>query len=405
MSHSKILVYSLTTSYVRSVNAKLSSFVHNLNKELTKQGIDVKVITPHSKNALTREIMDSVIIKRFRYLPENYEINSGSIPDAISTSKLGFIRVGIMVLGFFISTFFECLGKKPNILHGHWAFPGGFVAFIMSKIFSKKFIVSIHGSDIAMLKKFKFLKNIVINSLNKSSCVIANSNFTKNEMMSLGVKSEKIIKINVPPNFVNHTSDANFLGQFRNKFVSPDKKIILFVGRLVEVKGIEYLIRALKEIEAIDPHLIIVGEGILLTQLQNLTRSLGLESKVTFYGGANHEELGWLYDISDVFVLPSVEDSKGTIEGLGLVVVEAMESGLPVIGTSLGGILDTIKHEKTGLLVKQKDPVEIAKAIERVMLDDNLRKKLIKNSKEIVKEFSPEIIAKQYYNIFQKIVS
>ena len=402
MNDNKITVYSLSTSYVQFPNAKLSSFVHNLNKELVKLGMDVSVITPHLKNTLTRETMDSVIIKRFRYMPENYEINSGSISDAIR-SKSGFVKVVMMLLGFFISTFFECLRKKPDILHGHWAFPGGFIAYIMARIFSKKFIVSVHGSDIALLKKFKFLKNKVINSLNKSSYVIANSSYTKNEIISLGVKSEKIIQIRIPPNFVNHTKDVKFLEQFRNKFASRDKKIILFVGRLTEVKGVEYLIRSLREIQAIDPHLIIVGEGILLTQLQNLTRSLGLESKVTFYGGANREELGWLYDISDVFVLPSVEDSKGTIEGLGLVIVEAMESGLPVIGTALGGILDTIKHEKTGLLVKQKDPIEIANAIERVMFDVNLREKLVENAKEIVKEFSPEIIAKQYYNIFQKI--
>jgi glycosyltransferase involved in cell wall biosynthesis len=379
----------------------MSSFVHDLNKELVKLGIDVKVITPHSKNSQSRETMDSVTIKRFRYLPENYEINSIGISDVIS-SKFGLVKVGIMIAGFFISTFFECLKEKPDILHGHWAFPGGFIAYIMSRIFSRKYIVSIHGSDVAMIKKFKFLKKMVIKSLNKSSYVIANSNFLKNELVSLGVKSEKIIKINVPPNFVNHSTDKKFLEQFRNKFASGDKKIILFVGRLTEVKGIEYLIRALKEIK-IDSHLIIVGEGVLLDQLKSLTRSLDLESKITFFGGANREELGWLYDISDVFVLPSIVDSKGSIEGLGLVVIEAMESSLPVIGTSLGGIMDNIRHEDTGLLVNQKDPIAIARAVERITSDEKLRNTIIRNSKQIVKEFSPEIIAEKYYEILKII--
>src|SRR5690349_15757894 len=121
MEDNKIIVYSLSTSYVQSTNAKLSSFVHELNKELVKLGINIRVITPHSKNTLISETINSVIIKRFRYLPENYEINSGSISDAIR-SKSGFIKVIMMLLGFFISTFFECLKKKPDILHGHWAF-------------------------------------------------------------------------------------------------------------------------------------------------------------------------------------------------------------------------------------------------------------------------------------------
>jgi glycosyltransferase involved in cell wall biosynthesis len=399
MNQNKILVYSLTTSYARDVNARLGSFVHDLNKGLVRQGIEVRVITPHLKDALGKETMDSVTIKRFRYLPERCEISSGSISDAID-SRTGFVKVGIMILGFFVSVFFECLKKKPDVLHGHWAFPGGYIAYLISRIFASKCIVSVHGGDIAMLKKFKFLRKTVVNSLNKSSYVIANSNFIKSELISLGVKDEKIVKIGAPPNFVSHTTDKKFLEQFRNRFASMDKKIVLFVGRLVEVKGVEYLIRALKEIK-IESHLIIAGDGILSNHLQNLTRSLGLESRVTFFGGANREELGWLYDISDVFVLPSIVDSKGAVEGLGLVVIEAMESGLPVIGTALGGIQDNIKDEDTGLLVSQKDPSAIAKAVERIMLDDDLRRKVIENSRKVVKEFSPETITRKYSEILK----
>jgi len=111
-----------------------------------------------------------------------------------------------------------------------------------------------------------------------------------------------------------------------------------------------------------------------------------------------------LHDISDVSVCPSIIDSQGNIEYLGLVIPEAMESGQPVIASSVGGIVDIIKNEVNGLLVPQKDSAAIANAIERIIKDEELAKKLVENSKATVSEFSPQRIAQKYYEIFQNCV-
>jgi len=398
----KISIYSLTTRYAESL-ASNTQFVHVLNKELVSQGMKIKTITPHSKNLPTTEIIDEVTVRRFRYLPERYEIGSSAISE-ISKSKAGFFKVSLIASIFCIFTFFECLKEKPDIFHGHWAFPGGYIAYLMSKIFGKQFVVTIHGGEINMLKKFKFLQKIVISSLNHSSIIITNSNFTKNEMIKLGAHEEKITIIKVPPNFVKvETNDEN-IKTFRKKFTEPQSQIVLFVGRLVELKGVEYLIRSLNEIKKIDIHLIIAGNGPLKNDLEKLTSSLGLENKVTFFGQADKRELGLLHSISDVFVCPSIIDSEGSTEGLGLVIPEAMKSGIPVIASAVGGIIDTVKNEVNGLLVEEKNPKAIANAIERIISDEELMKKIIKNSKETVGEFSPNIIGKKYYKIFQKIL-
>jgi len=109
--------------------------------------------------------------------------------------------------------------------------------------------------------------------------------------------------------------------------------------------------------------------------------------------------------ISDIFVCPSIIDSRGDTEGLPMVILEAMESGLPVIASSVGGIVDVVKHEVSGLLVNQKDPKSIAIAIEKILSDKQLQKKIIENAKKTVKEFSPQEIARQYFNIFQSLVN
>ena len=143
----------------------------------------------------------------------------------------------------------------------------------------------------------------------------------------------------------------------------------------------------------------------MLEKLQSLTNSLGLDDKISFAGRASDEELGLFHDISNVFVCPSIIDSKGNTEYLGLVIPEAMESKLPVIASSVGGIVDIIKNEENGLLVQQKDPSSLAKAIERIISDEKFRMKLVENSKKTVNEFSSTLIGKKYYEIFQNCLN
>jgi len=404
MNKKKIKIFSLSTIYPEKLESTAHyKFVHVLNSELVKLGNDVKVITHHTKGSLTNETIDSVLVKRFRYLPKKYELDSTSITELISRSKFSRMKVIIMIISFFVSTFFECLKEKPDILHAHWAFPAGFIAFIMSRIFRKECVVTIHGG-IGLLRKFRLLKRIVTYGLNHS-VVIAVSNYTKDELIRLGVKNENIIRIYVTPAFVKHVSKGEFLEGFRRKFTDTSHKIILFVGRLVELKGVEYLIRSLSQINDAQVHLVIVGSGKLLDQLKNMTKSLGLDNKVTFFGNATREEVGWLYDISDIFVCPSIIDSEGVTDQMPLVIPEAMESRLPVIATSVGGIVDVVKNDVNGLLVEQKNPTAIANAIERIISDKELEKRIIKNSQETVKEFLPETIARQHFEIYQKLIN
>jgi len=241
-------MYSLATTYPESTSSKKPKFVHILNKELVKLGVDVKVIVPHTKNSLTTEIMDSVLIRRFKYLPEKYEINNRSIPDEIKQSRFGKIKVALMFSTFFVFTVFDCLKERPDVIHGQWAFPGGYIAYLVSRIVGAKCVISIHGAETPLLKKSKFILKKTINSLNKSQIVIVNSKYTKKEYEKMGVNKDKMIIINPAPNFVNHTADKEFLKKFRQKFVDDETKIILFVGRLVERKGVEYLIKAIPKI-------------------------------------------------------------------------------------------------------------------------------------------------------------
>jgi glycosyltransferase involved in cell wall biosynthesis len=222
--------------------------------------------------------------------------------------------------------------------------------------------------------------------------------------MKIGVHEEKISIIKSAPNFVQHTNDKESLNKFRETLATPYEKIILFFGRLVENKGIKYLIQALPKITIPNVKLVIVGGGVLQKELKELTKNMSLDDKVIFYGRASDEDLGMLHGVSDVFVCPSIVDSQGITEGLGMVIPEAMESGLPVIATSVGGIADIVKHDINGILIEQKDPQAIAAAIDRIFSDQILRDTIVKNGKLTVNEFSHTLLADQYVDLFRTII-
>jgi len=400
MVKGKKLFYTLSTTYF---DAKNRGFVHTLNKNLVKAGFDVKALTYRRPDTLKEEVLDSVTIKRFSYLPKKFEMKD-SIPEEIRRSKIGLLKVFIMTVRFFFFTVEQCLKEKPDVIIGRWAFPSGYIAYLVSKIFGAKSVIEIYGSELTFTKKSKLIQKLLIPAMNKASLVIANSEYTKNEFIKLGVKKEKIIKIGTPPNYLKHTSDKNFLKEFRRKFADDSSKIILFVGHLIELKGTEYAIRSLPHLQNKKTHLIVAGDGILMNELKKLTKDQNLENRVTFFGMANFEEVGWLHDISDVFVCPPIIDSKGFTENLCKVIPEAMESGLPVVATNVGGVPEVVENEKTGLLVEQKEPKAIAEAIERFLSDSEFRDKIIQNSKIILGEFSLEKLEKKYVQIIKNIL-
>lgn len=401
MLNNKKLVYTLTTSYA-SLKSK-EHFVFFEDKALSDGGYRIKTITPHQKGQPSKENIESIEIHRFRYLPENYEISS-SLPDALKSIS-GKFKLVMLSTFFLFTTFFQCIREKPDLILAHWAVPSGIIAYLMMKIFKIKYVVSIHGGDVAPLKNFSILRKFVIKILNKSSIVIVNGEFTENEFIKMGVSENKLRIIYGPPNYTKHSSDLKFLSEYRNKITHDKNKIILTVTRLTEIKGTEYLIRAISKLNQENVHCVIVGTGELLSELNKVSNSLDIADKITFFGRANHQELGWLYDISDVFVLPSIIDSTGAADAMPLVIPEAMESKLPVIGTNIGGIPFMIEHEKNGLLVKEKDSDELADAINRILSNSSFAQSLVDNSQILVKKRTLKITHDKYIEAINQAIS
>lgn len=185
-----------------------------------------------------------------------------------------------------------------------------------------------------------------------------------------------------------------------NLKLEKNQKLILFVGRLHEYKGVEYLLRAfVRVLERVsDAKLVIAGDGPLKGKLVRLSHELGLKDKVYFLGSVTNEEKIWLLKHSSIFVLPSI--NKG--EGFGISMVEAMYFGKPVVSTKIkgSGVIFVNKHGYSGIVVEPKNVEKLADAIIKLLMDEKLRNKLGKNARKRALLF----IKKQNERYFQKIL-
>jgi colanic acid/amylovoran biosynthesis glycosyltransferase len=170
----------------------------------------------------------------------------------------------------------------------------------------------------------------------------------------------------------------------------PDEETptILHVARLVEVKGTEYLIRAFARVarQSAEVELAIIGDGPLKGSLQTLVKSLGLEQRVRFLGALPHAQvLTWMRKAA-MLVLPSVRTSTGRVEGLGMVMLEAAATGVPVVGSRIGGIPEGVIDGETGLLAPERDTEALARCIVDLLDDPSARLRMGARARALVEE-------------------
>ena len=190
------------------------------------------------------------------------------------------------------------------------------------------------------------------------------------------------------------------LNKFKSSDDHIDSKIIITSSRLVEKNGVGDLIDAMAIVrEKIpDAKLKIIGDGPLRENLTVKMKKLNLEDNMDFLGEISYELLPEYLSIADIFVRPSLS------EGLGTAFFEAMASGLPIIGTPVGGIPDFLKDEETGLFCKVSDPKDIADKIIKLLEDGGLRKRLADHSRKLVEEkYDWDLIASKFKDIYARI--
>lgn len=231
--------------------------------------------------------------------------------------------------------------------------------------------------------------------------VIVNSNYMKNELQRLfGLPYEKI---NVVPNGVNlnlyNGVERDY--DFRRQYAADNEKIILYVGRLVYEKGIQNLIAAMPKVlnGYHDSKLIIAGKGGMIDELRDEVRRLGIENKVYFTGYLKLNQVTKMYKCADVAVFPS------TYEPFGVVALEGMLSGTPVVVSDVGGLNEIVQHRENGMKSYAGNPNSIADSILELLYNPGLCAEVSRAAKAKVKaQYNWTKIAQDTHFIYQKAI-
>lgn len=379
----------------------IPGFVDILSRKLSKDN-NIIVLAPHYPGAKTHETFEKMEIYRFKYFfPENLQrlcYDGGILPN-LKRSFLAKIQVPFFLLSQMFSMIWLVHKRNIDLVHAHWVIPQGFIAAILKKIYKIPLIITVHAGDIFPLKN-KILRFFAGWAINSSDYCTVNSKATKNEILKLKNKQNiSIIPMGVDLNLFSPDKKSGLL----RKNLKISGPMLLSIGRLAEKKGFRYLIKAIPDVIKKFPKvkLVIIGDGPEKNKLSSIVRDLNLDDNVLFLGELRNKLLPSYYASSDVFILPSIIAQSGDTEGLGVVLLEAIASGTAVIGSNVGGIPDIIKDNITGLLVKQKDPKQIADAILRLLSDKNLRTNLSKNAQEHIRDnYSWDIVLRKFQEIY-----
>jgi glycosyltransferase involved in cell wall biosynthesis len=355
----RILIVS--TAFPRYPDDPTAKWLVETIRRLAAEGYDFEVLTSAYRGGGNSEFA-GIPIHRFRYFFARWEnlTHEESAPDRMQRSLMyKFMAVSYVAFGAVAAW---RLGRRGrfDIVHVHWPVPHavfGWAARAGSRT-PVKLIAHFYSVELRWVRhSLRVLRGFLRRAVTSADRVVAISNSTAAEVRSVAPVPVEVIPYAVDLPVPSLTAAA--------PRATTDRPVsVLFVGRLAERKGVRYLIDAVASLpDSLRARLVIIGDGPERGALEAQADALGARDSVTFRGWVTPDELDAAYTNATIFVLPAVVDARGDTEGLGMVLLEAMTYGVPVISTPLGGITDIVEHDRTGLLVPPNDAAALGAAI------------------------------------------
>jgi len=377
------------------IPALSATFVYNEILELEKQGFEISPFTVHKTTTtfedvaitkLQNKVVTIYTQNKLKVLVSHFKQIIQSPKDYLSAFRLLFsdiIDVGIIsrtALGLVFRFFYAAkladflIASKCEHIHVHFAHVPTDLAMYAAKIANISFSVTAHAND--LFERAWLLKQKVF----RAAFFATISEFNKDFLINKGAVAEKIFIVRCGVNAEQFTQ--------RDNFISARPPKIGILGRLVEKKGVDTLIQAVADLktQGIMVELFIAGSGELLNDLKVLVKELDLsENEVKFLGSIPHKKVAKFIKSLDMFVLPCKQDKTGDMDGIPVVLMEAMLLGVPVISTAVSGIPELVINQKTGLLVEAENKQQLSAAIKTLLENKTLTKQLELNAIEKVK--------------------
>ena len=359
----------VTTSYPRFPGDSVGTFMEPIAKGVAARGHVVHLVAPWHPLINRRRVEDGVHFHFFKYAPLrslNVFGYAAAMKADVSLRVSAFAVAPLALLQSWRIARKIARRHHASLIHAHWVIPSGVTAAASAG--ARPLVISLHGSDVYIAERLLPARLAARRAFGRAAAITACSEDLAQRARALGADATRLSVIPYGVDTGRFRPDAESANQVRARLgVPPDAALLASAGRLVRKKGFEYLIDAV----ATMPSAIaaIAGDGSLRAALEARAAASGVSERVRFLGDRAQDDVAALFAAADVIVVPSVRDEAGNVDGLPNVVLEGLASGTPLVTTSAGGIGAVVEHERTGLIVPERDAGAIATAASRFISD------------------------------------
>jgi glycosyltransferase involved in cell wall biosynthesis len=399
----------LASSYPRYPADCNGFIVGSLARALVRLGHQVHVVAPYDAAVVAMD-QGGVHVHRFRYAPTRGLHLAGHGRSLEADVRMKRV-VPLLMPGFALAAMGHVLAlhrrERFDLLHAHWALPGGAIAALVAKWTRLPLLITLHGSDIYVAEHSQMYARAARFGFRQARRVTAVSEDLGLRAVALGLDPGRLLAIPPGPEVARYGA-GDGSGWRQRLGIPPSALVVGTLGRLVYKKGFKYLIAAMSAIRQAVPnaYCVIGGDGDLRQELEEQARELGLSEWVRLVGHVDWQDTPNFYAMCDVVAVPSVVDQAGNVDGLPLVLEEAMASGLPVVASRVAGIPDIVTDGVNGLLVPGGDVEALSQALIRVLQDSQLRARLGAHGRQdMLEHYSIESMARRFEQLYAEMVA
>ena len=359
----RVRILVVSTAFPRDADDPTVKWLAETIRRLRARGYAIEVFTSAYKGG-GNTTLDGIPIHRFRYFFRRWEnlTHEESAPDRMRRSLFYTILPAFYLLFGSVAIWRLQRREQYDIVHVHWPLPHALFGWVARAARRRtRIIMQFYSIELRWVnERIAILRGFLRRAIRTADRVVAISTSTAREVTALA----GAIPVEVIPYAVEMPAHP----------AVRDPATILYVGRLVERKGVAYLIDAMALLP--QAKVVLIGDGPEREALEARANERGVTDRVSFRGWVTPEELDRAYATATAFALPAVVDKRGDTEGLGMVLMEAMSYRVPVVTTALGGITDIVDDGKTGVIVPPNDATALAAALRRLIEDRQLAEQL-----------------------------
>lgn len=389
MGKPRLLV--LASTYPARPGDGTPSFVRDLALRMT-DAFDVEVLVPAVPGGAKHQRDGELAVTRFRYFWKRWEdVAHGAILENVRARRSRLLQVPALVVAEYLAVRRAVRRNRPDVIHAHWIIPQGLVARLATRDIPT--VVTTLGGDLYALRS-GIARRLKAGVLHSAAAVTVMNDEMRGMVEALGANPAAV---SVMPMGFDLSSLATGTPRPPHDTVS-----VLFVGRLVEKKGLAVLLAALRERPpAASWRLVVVGDGPLRAELEVAATSM----PVSFVGQLGRADLANAYAAADIVIFPSVRAASGDQDGLPVALLEAMGSGCAVIASDLPGLSEAIERGVSGILVPPADSDALADALRLLAGDPGQRRRLGERGAARARGFDVTTVARGYRDLLLRVLS